>query len=492
VAQAPAPAEEEVPSSPSPPASIARPPLASAYPPGRWRLAPPAVLTNVVIGTSHILIRFGGVDTQVAGSPAPWRLEPPPRRSRDEALALAEDISRRLDAEPARFEQLARQYSEDRTTAREGGHQGAGRATDFFQEPNVLDALAVLGPGAISRVLETQHGFQIIRREPLPPPAIVAGRHIVIGHDDSRWLELVGAAAPPRSHADALVLATEIYEEAAAHPERFEALVAKYSEHPDRVYGGDMGAWSLREPTHYPRGVRALASLAAGGVHAPVESHVGFEIIQRTEEEPRATYAMEAIKLAFQPGDVASRDTALRKADELLKLLSEDPSRFGALQQEYCCSGPERWIQGHEEPGLTPLVQSLALGEVASRPAVQYVNVVIPRRIDPASLAPEPAARSELPAPDKPPILWGMARMPSRAIARQFEAASIENQAALALSPAELAGVQRVTAGLDDERRDDRGLLRHFEELLGQERSRRLFDLIEQRLARELMEAGAP
>lgn len=459
-------------------------PAPRAYPLGRWRLAPPQALTNVFIGTSHILIRHGASDRQVPGSVAPWRLAPPPNRSRDEALTLAEDLAAKLSAEPSRFAQLAHEYSEDRTTHLEGGSQGAGRATDFLHEPNILDALAVLRPGGISRVVETAHGFQLIQRHPLPPPANVTGRHIVIGHDDTGWLGMVGATAPSRSHADALALATAIWQEAVASPERFQELVELHSEHPDKVNAGDIGTWSTREPTHYPRAIQALRALPIGGVHRPIESHLGFEIVQRTESPLRATYAMQAIKLAFHPGDQASRQAALQRAEELLSLLALEPSRFDELRRQYCCEGAERWIEGREEPGLTPVVRNLAFGSVSAESAPQFLNIVIPRRIDPLTLPPEPEVQFEVPAPEQPPILWGLAQLPSAVIARELEALSKEPQPILALNPQEIEGLhQAATELLSNAARDDATLLRRFNFLLGEARAKLYTNIIEQRLA---------
>src|SRR5262249_32856152 len=158
--------------------------------------------------------------------------------------------------------------------------------------------------------------------------------HIVIGHEDTHWLDAVGAPAPPRTRADALAFATKIWQEAAADPDRFGDLIVCYSEHPDRVERGEMGTWSVREPTHYPRGVQALRTLKLGGVHAPIESHLGFEIIQRTEAEPQTTYAMEAIKIAYQPGDAAARKAALGKAEAFVAKLGKNPSQFDALRRQ--------------------------------------------------------------------------------------------------------------------------------------------------------------
>lgn len=464
----------------------------AAYPPGRWRFASPAELSNVVIGTSDILIRYAGADRLVPGSVAPWRLEPSPSRSRRDALVLAQKVATELAKDPSQFAQLARQYSEDTTTNSRGGAQGAGRATDFSREPEVLDALSVLAPGQVSGVIETSHGFQIVRRERLPPPAKVTGRHIVISHEDTQWFSLVGEHPPTRSRAEALALATSIWQEAMAKPGDFAALVARYSEHPDRVDGGDMGTWSVREPTHYPRGVDALRELSMGAVHLPIESHLGFEIVQRTEDRARPTYSMEAIKLAFQPGDETSRQDALQRANQVLGALAEAPSRFDEFRRQYCCAGFERWVDGRAEPGLTPVVSSLAIDHVSTTPAIQYLNIVIPKRTDPALLPPEPPVLYELPSPDRPKLLWGLARLPTGLVVHEMQALLDQRVSPLELSPIERAGVHQAASDLESGgQRGDVSLLSRFESLLGREKAGLFVKRLEQRLG-DLMLGVAP
>jgi parvulin-like peptidyl-prolyl isomerase len=61
----------------------------------------------------------------------------------------------------AEFEALARQYSEDKTTATEGGDLGffsRGTLVNSFEEP-----VFALMPGQISGILETQYGLHIAK-----------------------------------------------------------------------------------------------------------------------------------------------------------------------------------------------------------------------------------------------------------------------------------------------------------------------------------------
>ena len=243
---------------------------------GRWRLVPPEELTRSVLWVSHILVRHAGSNRQVPGSVALWRLEPPPAgRTRAEALVLAERVASEAQRAPEQFAALARQYSEDVTTRDRGGSLGGVRASDFLLDPEALDALAALRPGEVSRVVETAHGLLIFQRRAPVAPDTVTGVHVVIGHDDTHWLANVGAPSPQRSREQARALALDVYEQARTNPEGFSELVARYSEHPDRNEGGDIGSWSTREPTIYPRAVQALEGLKVGEMRPPSKAITG-------------------------------------------------------------------------------------------------------------------------------------------------------------------------------------------------------------------------
>src|SRR5690349_10449160 len=88
------------------------------YPPGRWRLSSPGPLYSAMIWASHILIRHRDSGLQAPATFIPWYpAAPPPPRSHDEALALAQKVAKEAGAAPDRFAALARQYSEDVATA---------------------------------------------------------------------------------------------------------------------------------------------------------------------------------------------------------------------------------------------------------------------------------------------------------------------------------------------------------------------------------------
>ncbi|MFH0769833.1 MAG: protein translocase subunit SecD [Candidatus Peregrinibacteria bacterium] len=111
---------------------------------------------------SHILISYQGtLSGAVMG-------EKSSERTKEEALALAQDIHARL-LKGEKFESLAATYSEG-PSAKKGGNLGVfGRGT---MVPAFEDAAFSLPQGQISDPVETQFGFHIIRsdRAPWTPP----------------------------------------------------------------------------------------------------------------------------------------------------------------------------------------------------------------------------------------------------------------------------------------------------------------------------------
>lgn len=410
------------------------------YPPAAWRLADPNELARVVLWVSHILIRHdASKNLEVSFSLADWSsVAPSPARSRTQALELAREVATK--AEAGDFAALAREYSEDITTRDQGGSLGGITASQLLLWPQVLDALAAISEGEISRVVETRYGFHVFARSRPVFEQAVSGSRIVIGHARARWLGVVRSDVPPqRSREDALALATEVFEQARAQPEDFERLVARYSEHPDALEGGDFGSWSTREPSPFPREIEVLRSLDVGKVAAPIDSPFGFEIIIRTPERPREQFAMTAIRLPFErnaPADQSSsRASSLARARSMARRVAEEPAAFAALQEESCCRFVEQWPEGRGSPVLTAALRGLEIGRVAEQPMEAEASWVIPRRLAPRPVESLPT-RFALPAPYVPDLAFHIPNLPPQVRDAQLQRVAKKARAALGLTGA--------------------------------------------------------
>jgi len=413
-------------SAPSPEAVV--PTFALPYPRGAWRLAAASELDDVVLWFSQILIRHAEARNEVSFNLANWFSVPPAStRTREQAFGLARRISRQAAADPKRFAELARQYSEDLPRRDEGGAMGGVQAAQLEVWPQVLDALAAIAPGQTSEVVETRYGFHIFYRSAPPSEEVMSGAHIVIGHERAQWLGIFARdSRPSRSRDEALALAREVSAKARSAPARFTELVNEYSEHRDALVGGDFGAWSTREPIAYALRMKRLRELTVGEVGAPIETHLGFEIVQRTELRPRQQF--RAKLLVFPPPELASepprnepseRASLFAQADALARVLARDPARFAELSAS---AGIVQWEDGRGVPGLTAVLTGLRPGQVASSVVESEYGPVIAQRLELEPASPR-AYKTDLPAPEQPDVehfLAGLSGADSQAFLHDF------------------------------------------------------------------------
>lgn len=393
----------------------ALPPAPAPYPRAAWRLTPPGSLAPLVLWFSQIVIRHAAAPAEVSFNLAYWRSVREVTRSREEALALAQRVAEQAAREPSRFSELARRYSDELPSGDEGGEMGGMSAIQMDLWPEVLDALSALRPGQTSHVVETHYGFHVFFRSGPPASETVSGSHIVIGHEQALWLEVYARGKrAQRTRAEALALANDIYRQARAEPERFAELVQHHSEHRDATADGDFGAWSTLEPNPFPPRTKRLQELEVGQVGAPIETHLGFEIIRRTAPRPRAQY--RSARLVFpvravstdapRPPDPTARSAALKEAEALAQRLAQDPSGFDAL-------GPYdvQWEEGRESPELAAALASLRPGEFTPTPVDTEDGFVVARRLEPKPVTPR-AFESEFPAPQEPELRQVLASVP--------------------------------------------------------------------------------
>lgn len=103
------------------------------------------------IEARHVLVSFKG-----ANHAAPYV-----KRTREEAFERASEVRQKALAGED-FAELAREYSDDRGSAQEGGDLGEFRRGQMVKA--FSDAAFALEPGGISEVVESEYGFHVIQR----------------------------------------------------------------------------------------------------------------------------------------------------------------------------------------------------------------------------------------------------------------------------------------------------------------------------------------
>jgi peptidyl-prolyl cis-trans isomerase SurA len=203
------------------------------------------------IAVSHILIK-----PKVGGA------------QRAEALKRAEALMARAKSGED-FAALARQYSEDTGSAKDGGDLG------FFGKGNMVPEFEkvafALKPGEVSDVVESSFGFHIIKGEGVSEDKVHA-RHILI-------------IFPPPSEEDdkkAYDLANEL-KERALKGEKFTDLARQYSEDSDTKERGGFLTFFRRDAPP-PEFADTVSKMRLGDVAGPVKTKYGWHVIRLNDD----------------------------------------------------------------------------------------------------------------------------------------------------------------------------------------------------------------
>jgi hypothetical protein len=407
------------------------------YPHAHWRFASGEELNRTVLWASHILIMHRLSQSENSGFRwLGWSPDTVPNRSPEEALALATRVMEKAQAEPSRFAELARTYSEDVVTKDRGGSLGPLRPSVL--PPPFVDALAALSDGEVSRLVVSPLGYHIVLKRAAPPQEEIAGTHIVI-----RYASTFGDEPSARSRADALHLAQQITSEARAGKD-FGALVRRYSEAPDVERGGDLGVRTLDVVDVSARVIEALSEIPVGEVLAePVETFRGFEVAKRVPVTPHTEFGLLVAQFPYaaEPGD---EDRSRARAEALIAQAHRDPS---ALER---APGVDRvrFYDGQGDAMLTAIASGLRIGEFTHTPTRWHGTHSVVQRVDPRLLPAAAPLRYDLPSPelvDVEDILRGTA--PSSVAGGIHDL--IRLVAPMGLSQAEAANVERCFLALE-------------------------------------------
>jgi hypothetical protein len=375
-------------------------PSTERYPSGRWRLAQFAELNRTVLWVSHVVILHKDSDALLGRRQLGWLPEVLPSRTSAAARNLAEQAFQEAQATPSSFASIAARYSDDVLTRSRGGSLGGVHAGQLV--PEYLDALVTLKVGEVSRVFQTPYGFHIVKREPVPPAEEISGKRIVIGYRGSNGCRFNAMAE--RTRDDALRLADKIATRARAEEGAFDRLVTDFSECEDSKQQGDIGLRPVRDPGNLPREVERLSQLRIGEISEPMDSRFGYEVLLRTPPEPRRSFAMSYIAIVFEHdrNDERAKSAALQSIQTIVAELVVNPSRFDEFREKYCCKPIDQWWQGRGPLGAQPVLETLAIGEIAAAPIEAELGFFLPKRVAPVPSEQVSTPVFELPNPDGP------------------------------------------------------------------------------------------
>jgi hypothetical protein len=384
------------------PASLDQP--VSPYPGGSWRTTEDP--NAYALMASHILVSH---DQAVTGP----LLMAAPARSKAEALRKANTLHAELVVNPKGFAEIAQRDSDDTNTAPLGGWIGVIYANSAPEQ--WVSAFDQLKTGEISRVIESEYGYHIVRREAESAPIQLAYSHIVIKPNGSYGWFRLDRPAPQRGVDEALTAAEEVARQAKTDPTRFAELARELSDAEDALRGGEMGNWSSQEPSGDELLVLArVARLAVGEVAGPLQTGSGFHVLMRNTPASKPQRMIASViaishsgsQLASAQGEgLATPAEAVEIGARILRQLRRDPSAFEALRSEYCndlLCDDFTFDRGRGMFALETEMSKLQPHEISRQLVDSPIGYLIVRAQDGSDPAPDlRAAKFDLPASPK-------------------------------------------------------------------------------------------
>lgn len=195
------------------------------------------------------------------------------------ARMRAAEVLRQLEA-GGNWDELAAKYSEDPTTARNGGDLGEVEEGDF--DPAFEAAVHPLQPGQRSGIVETSFGYHIIQ---------------LVGRTGTRYHArhiLIQAKPTPGDEAAAIQRAQKAHDQA-VKGEAWNILVNSYSDDVrTKDNGGDLGMVPVTQLSR--EYVEALDSLKVGGVSVVLQGPTGYHVFKLLGREASGPYRLEEIR----------------------------------------------------------------------------------------------------------------------------------------------------------------------------------------------------
>jgi peptidyl-prolyl cis-trans isomerase SurA len=202
------------------------------------------------------------------GSTAPWATTA--TRSKGEARARAEQLAAKANS-GTDFVKLAREQSDWPFASRNEGAMGVVTEGNPELDPALAATVFNLKVGEVSGPVASPLGFYLFKRDPLE-----RGRQILIAYSG------VPRSRATRSRAEAEALVARIEADLKAGKD-FGDLAFDYSDDLATAgRGGDLGGFIASSPM-LPQVRKAMSELKVGELSAPVDSPLGFHILQRTE-----------------------------------------------------------------------------------------------------------------------------------------------------------------------------------------------------------------
>ena len=270
---------------------------------------------------AHILISY-------ADAPSPFK-NTNPTRSKEEASKLALEVLSQAAAPGADWTALLHKYSDDPRTSKRSGELPIFVRGQFRSTLKTIEtALMQLNVGEFTDVLETDHGFHVVKRIPLVE---LSAEHLVIKFKGCQGAQKTTS----RSKKEALQFATQLAKEAQTTALEFSAVVERLSDDksPYKQPIGTSASWDLD-----PALAKEVISTKVGHVGGPVETAYGFVVFKRHQLVRRG--ALQLL-VSYEGADASKEDytrtkeEAKKHAEEIFAYAEENNDDFFAIMKKF-------------------------------------------------------------------------------------------------------------------------------------------------------------
>ena len=231
----------------------------------------PAVFTDDDEGTTRIGVR-ALIITYAGAKNAPSDVT----RTKAEAQKRSQLVANIAQLSGEHFNELVLKYS-DRLLVPDVSPGALVERGSGALQPSVEKVAFALAVGEVSKVIETDEGFVIVRRTETPAggPMQIGARHILVAYKGAQRAD----PNVTRTKEQARTLAQQIAREARAGKD-WEKLWEQFSNEPGGQRGGELGVFGRGQMV--PSFEHAAFELEVGKVSDVVETPFGFHVIQRT------------------------------------------------------------------------------------------------------------------------------------------------------------------------------------------------------------------
>jgi len=312
-------------------------------------------------------------------------------RTKEQALALAKELLGKLNG-GADFAKLAEQHSDCPSKA-QGGDLGTFPAQAMA--PAFTQGVKALKVGEISKELvETPFGYHIIKRHEVVPPVKLSASLIVILHKDSQ----PNPNNEQRTKEEAEKLAKEVLSKLAAGGD-FAELAKKYSDHPSKVGGGNMG--NFESDTVPPEISKAVTGLQVGEFTKELlVTPLGFHILKRQELLESIPLAASLILVMHKDSEpniaqaTRTKKEALARAKKAIAKLKKGAD-FAEVAKEFSdhpnkANGGDMgtFMSDRMMPTIVENLKTIKVGEITENPIDIPIGYHVLKRNEPKSAQP--------------------------------------------------------------------------------------------------------